>query len=420
MTLPDRRSALALLGCALLCAAAPAVAGPNWPGFRGPTGDGRSDATEAPLRWGEGKNVVWKTPIPRRGWSSPVVWGKQVWVTTGDPDGKELFAVCLDLATGRIVRTVKVFDVESPAPKAVEDPTYAAPTPVIEAGRIYVHFGTYGTACLDTSDGKKLWERRDLTVDHKEGPGSSPVLFGELLIFPCDGQDVQYLIALDKKTGKTVWKTDRSADFRGTVPYQRKAYGTPLVADLPGGPQLISVGARAGYGYDPKTGKELWKVTFKGWSGVSNPVCGHGLVFVNHGFGAPGLWAVRPDGKGDVTNSRVAWKLVRGVPGLSSPVLVGDWLFLCSDQGVASCVEAKTGKVVWQERLGGSFAASPVLAGGRLYFCSEGGKTTVLKPGPQFEVLAENRLDGRVRASPAVVGKSLLLRTDTHLYRIEE
>jgi outer membrane protein assembly factor BamB len=392
----------------------------NWPGFRGPTGDGRSSATQAPLHWNETQHVVWKTALPGHGWSSPVVWGNQVWVTTATPDGKELFALCLDLATGQVQRTVKVFDVAKPQPKIMAGSSYASPTPVIEEGRIYVHFGTYGTACLDTADGKKLWERRDLTLDHKEGAGSSPILDGALLTFPCDGQDVQYLVALDKKTGQTVWKTERSADFHGTVPYQRKAYTTPLIIDVPGGRQLISVGARAAYAYDPKTGRELWKVLFKGWSNVSNPIVGRGLVFLSGGFGGLELCAVRPDGEGDVTRSRVVWRMTRAVPGLSSPVWSEDWLFLCSDQGVATCVEARTGRVVWQERLGTPVSASLVVAAGRLYICREDGRTMVLRPGPTYEVLAVNALEGMIRASPAVVGKSLLLRTESHLYRIEE
>ena len=410
-----------LIACVLLsCLASPAGAGPNWPSFRGPTSDGRSDAATTALRWSETRNIAWKTGISGEGWSSPVVWGDQVWVTSATPDGKKLFALCVDLATGRILRKIKVFHVEKPHPKLVAGSSYASPSPVIEAGRVYVHFGTYGTACVDTNNGKKLWERRDLTLDHKEGAGSSPALFGDLLILHCDGQDVQYVIALDKQTGKTKWKTDRSADFRETVPYQRKAYATPLVADLPEGRQLLSVGARAAYGYDPATGKELWKVHYTGWSNVSNAVYGGGLVFVNCGYGQAELWAVRPNGKGDVTDSHMVWKLSRGVPGLSSPVLIGDWLFICSDDGLAGCVQAKTGKLLWQQRLGGKVSASPVFAGGRLYIAREDGRTSVLRAGPTFELLAVNPLEGMIRASPAVVGRALILRTESHLYCIEE
>jgi outer membrane protein assembly factor BamB len=397
-----------------------ASAGPNWPAFRGPSGDGHSDASEAPLRWSESKHILWKTAIPGHGWSSPVVWGKQIWLTTATADGKELSAVCVDRDSGKVVHQTKVFDVEKPQPKIVAGSSYASPTLVVEEGRLYAHFGTYGTACLDTATGKKLWERRDLTLDHKEGAGSSPILFGDLLIFACDGQDVQYLIALDKRGGKTVWKTERTADFRDAVPYQKKAYGTPLLIEVSGATQLVSVAARAIYGYDPRTGKELWRVTHRGWSNVSGPVLGAGRVYFSTGFTKPEVWAVRPDGKGDVTDNHIVWRLARQAPGLPSPLFADGRLYLCSDKGVASCVEAETGKVLWQERLGADAAASPILAAGRVYFTDEEGRTTVLKAGPKYEVLAVNRLDGAVKASPAVVGKSLILRTETHLYRIEE
>jgi outer membrane protein assembly factor BamB len=411
----------ALLATMLVCGPVAGVAAEdNWPAFRGPAGDGRSAATEAPLHWAENQNVVWKTAIPGLGWSSPVVWGNQVWLTTATPDGKELSALCLDLATGRVVRTVKVFDVAEPQPRIVAGTSYASPTPVIEDGHVYVHYGTYGTACLDTGDGGKRWQRRDLTLDHKEGAGSSPVLVGDRLVIPCDGQDVQYLVALDKRTGQTAWKADRSADFRDSVPYQRKAYTTPLLIEWDGRRQLVSVAARAAYGHDPRDGRELWRVSYRGWSNVSGPVFGHGLVFVNTGYGQQELWAVRPEGMGDITAGQVAWKLTRGVPGLSSPVLVGDYLYLANEKGIGTCVEARTGKVVWQERLGGSVSASPIVAAGRVYWTAEDGRTTVLRPGPTFEVLAVNRLEGVIKASPAVVGKALILRTATHLYRIEE
>ncbi|MGE3803726.1 MAG: PQQ-binding-like beta-propeller repeat protein [Gemmataceae bacterium] len=396
------------------------ISGANWPAFRGPNGDGHSDAAEVPLRWSEDKNVVWKTALPGHGWSSPVVWGKSVWLTTATAEGKELFALELDLDTGKLLRKIKVFDVAEPKPKIVEGSSYASPTPIIEAGRLYVHFGTYGTACLNTADGKKIWERRDLELDHKEGAGSSPLLYKNLLFIPCDGQDVQYLAALDCKTGKTIWKTQRTADFKNTVPYQRKAYVTPVIAKVGEHDQLISPGARAAYAYDPVTGRELWKITYKGWSNVSGPVCGHGLVFLNAGYGAIELIAVKPTGMGDVSASHIDWRLAQGIPGLSSPVLVGEHIYVCTEKGVASCIEAKTGKVIWKERLNGPVSASPIAVADRIYFPDENGRTTVIAASPKFKVLAVNALDGKLRASPAVAGKSLLLRSDSHLYRIEE
>jgi len=411
---------LSITVCAILWCALPTTAAGNWPQFRGPAGDGRTDATGLPLSWSETQNIVWKTPIHDRGHSSPVLWGDQVWLTTATKDGKQMFALCVDRRTGKILHDLKVFDVEKPEPIHGLN-SYASPTPVIEDGRVYLHFGTYGTACLDTQTGQPLWTRRDLNCNHFRGPGSSPLVFEDLLILHYDGFDVQYLVALDKMTGKNVWRADRSTDFGSIDGDLRKAYSTPIVIDIGGRRQLISPGAYAAMAYDPRTGEELWKVRYPGgYSNVSRPLFAHGLVFINTGFGPTALWAVRPDGRGDVTASHVAWKLSKSVPAKPSPVLVGDLIFMANDSGIASCIEAKTGKVVWQERMGGQFSASPLYSEGRLYFSDHGGKTTVLAAGPAFKVLAVNRLDDGCMASTAVSGKALILRTNTHLYRIEQ
>lgn len=392
-------------------------AGDHWPQLRGPSGDGHSDAVGLPLKWSLKENVAWRATIHDRGWSSPVVWGDQVWLTTATADGRQMFAVCVDRGLGRIVRDVKVFDNESPEHIAAIN-SYASPTPVIEAGRIYVHYGTYGTACLDTASGRILWSRRDLNCDHHEGPGSSPILWGDLLIVHVDGRDVQYVVALDKATGKTVWKTNRSIDYRPIRPNCRKAFCTPVV--IPSGPkqQLVSPGAKAVMGYDPSTGRELWKIRYDGWSVTPRPVFGHGLVFLVTDYERPELWAVRPDGQGDATESHVRWKIRRGVPGRPSPLLVGDLLYLIADAGVAQCVEAESGNVVWKERVGGNFSASPIYADGRIYLFSQEAVTTVLAPGRQFKVLAANELDGQLMATPAIAANAFFVRTDDHLVRI--
>jgi len=292
---------------------------------------------------------------------------------------------------------------------------------------VYVHFGSYGTACLDTATGKPLWQRRDLPCRHYRGPGSSPILLEGLLILTFDGVDVDYLVALDKKTGKTVWKTDRSTrwddlDAQGKPTREgdfRKAFSTPLIIDVGGKPQLISAGSKAIFSYDPRTGRELWTVRHTAHTAVLRPVFSHGLVVFCTGLGKPELWAVRPDGQGDVTGTHVAWKLEKGAPKTPSPIVVDDLLCIVSDEGVGMCLEAATGKEVWKERLGGNFAASPIYGDGRLYFFNQQGKATVLKAGRAYEALATNTLESGCMASPAVAGKALFVRTKTHLYRIE-
>ena len=260
----------AILVFALILAAAPASGGENWPQFRGPAGNGHAEAAALPIRWSETQNVTWKTAIHDRGWSSPVIWDEQIWMTTATADGRRLFAVCVDRDTGKTLHDVKVFDVQRPERIAPIN-SYASPTPAIEPGRVYVHYGTYGTACLDTKTGRTLWTRRDLNCDHHMGPGSSPILLDKLLVLPVDGIDVQYLVALDKTTGKTVWKKDRSVDYSKVHRYCRKAFCTPTVIDSGGRRELVSPCSKAIIAYDPTQGDELWKVRHFGWSITPRP-----------------------------------------------------------------------------------------------------------------------------------------------------
>ena len=403
------------------------VLGWQWPEFRGPNGSGKAAEAGLPLTWSETQNVRWKTPLHGRAWSSPVVLGNQVWVTTATQDGRQLSAIALDQASGTVVHDIKLFDVATPQ-YAHPFNTYASPTPAIEPGRVYVTFGAPGTAALDTATGKVLWERRDLECNHYRGAGSSPVIFRDLLLLHYDGSDVQYVVALDKRTGKTVWKTPRSIDFKDLGPDgkpeaegdMRKAFATPQIITVDGAPLLISMGAKATYAYDPLTGKERWRVEERtNHSASTRPVFGFGLVFLPTGFPKGELLAVRPDGRGDITATHVAWRLTRGVPNKPSVLLVDDLLFMTTDAGVASAVEARTGAVVWTGRIGGTHSASPVAADGRVYFFSEDGKTIVVEAGRTFKVLAENLLGDGFMASPAIAGKAFILRSRTHLYRIE-
>ncbi len=405
--------ALALLAGMLPAAA---VAQQQWNQFRGPQGDGHAGNPGLPLEFGEDQNVRWKVPIPGKGWSSPVVWNDQIWLTTAPEDGKQMFALAVDLKSGRVVHEVLVF--ENAEPQYCHDMnSYATPTPVVEQDRVYVHFGVHGTACLNTASGKILWTRRDLPCNHHRGPASSPIVVGELLVVHFDGYDVQYVVALDKNTGETVWKHDRAFDYGTNDGDQKKAYGTPTVIDFEGRKQLIAPAAIATEALDPVTGKLLWTVKHGGMNASARPIFGHGLVFITNGMGR--MVSVSPVPTADAT-ADVAWESGKGVPKKSSPLLIGDLLFLISDEGVATCVEARTGEQVWSKRLGGEFAASPLYADGRIYCFSREGEITVIAPERELKILARNKLEAGFMASPAVAGNSLILRTTQHLYRIAE
>ena len=407
-----------LLCLAWLLLPAAAWATDDWPQFRGSDGQGHAPTAHPPLTWSEQENVRWKTPIPGEGWSSPVVYAQQIWMTTATHGGRSLRAVCVDREAGRVLHDLEVFHIDDPE-KINAKNSYASPSPVIESGRVYVHFGTNGTACLASATGSVLWKNTTLKLDHKEGPGSSPIVYGDLLIVNCDGMDVQYVVALDKRTGRMVWKAERSGKMHDN-PDWRKAYCTPLVIGVDGRQQLISPGASQVVAYDPLTGSEQWKVRYDGFSNVARPLYGDGLLFVVTDFGRPQLWAIRPQGHGDLSDTAIVWRATRQISAAASPLLVGNRLYLVTNRGVASCLDAKTGKTNWTERLGGNFSASPTLAGGRIYMLSEEGLTYVLEPSSEYKLLATNRLDGRQMASPAFCGPAIFLRTDKHLYRLEQ
>jgi outer membrane protein assembly factor BamB len=380
----------------------------DWPQFRGPTGQGVSEERGLPLTWSENKNVRWKVAIPGRGWSSPVIVGERIWLTTATEEGKSLRAISIDRNTGAILQNIEVFRLKS-AKLANAKNSFASPTPVVEGDRIYLHFGSFGTACI-TQSGEIVWKTRLEYDNGQHGTGGSPVIYQDLLIVSCDGNDVQFVVALDKATGKVRWKKMREG-------YQ--AYTTPLVVSLPEGDQVISPGALRAIAYEPRTGKEIWQVKYgEGFSNVPRPVFGHGLVFICTGFQQASLLAIKPDGHGDVSKSKIVWRLDRGVPLTPSPLLVGDELYMVTDNGIATCVDAKTGEELWRARLGGNHSASPVYADGKIYFLSEEGESVVIAPGRQLKHLATNQLDGPTLASIAISDHSLFIRSATHLYRI--
>lgn len=390
----------------------------NWPEFRGPRGDGHAVGADLPVEFGESQNVSWKTSLPGKAWSSPVIWGSQIWLTNATEDGKRMSVVCIDRDSGQILHDVLLIENEEPRFCHPMN-SYGSPTPAIEQGRVYVHFGSYGTACLDTRTAKTLWLRTDLPCNHYRGPGSSPILFQDKLIVHLDGFDEQYVVALDRLTGNTVWKTDRNVDYGTDNGDIKKAFCTPILIEVNGQTQLISPTSKAVMAYDPDTGEEIWRVRYKGFSATARPLFGNGLLYVNTGFSKAELYAIRPDGQGDVTETHVVWARFRGIPSKSSQLLVDDLIYLVHDAGVAACLDAATGETVWQERLGGKYSASPIFAAGRIYFLSHEGTVTVVAHGREYHELAVNEFDEGFMASPAVSGDSLFLRSRTHLYRID-
>ena len=337
----------------------------EWPQFRGPDGQGHSDSTNLPLHWSEQQNIKWKTAIPGQGWSSPVISDGQIWMTTASDDGKSMRAICVARDSGKLRYDVAVFTNEVVGHKNTLN-SYASPSPIIEKGRLYVHFGTYGTAALSAKTGQILWANRDLKLDHEEGPGSSPALYRDKLLIPCDGTNVQYVAALDKFTGKVVWQVNRSG-----VPHQslehRKAFYTPLIISVDGRDQAIIQGANRVWSYEPQTGKEIWSVHYDGYSGAPRQVFGAGLIFICTGFERSQLWAIRPSGQGDITSTQVAWRFARQAPKKPSILFEQGNIFMINDGGIATCVDATTGGEVWRERIGGEILASPICAAHRIY-----------------------------------------------------
>ncbi len=420
------------------------IADDEWPQFRGPEGQGRTEITGLPLTWSETENVVWKTPLPGEGHSSPVISGNQIWVTSAIAEklsdeemqkrlatiknpqslqlagAMQLQAICVNRDSGKILHAVTLFTISAPEPKHALN-SYASPTPVITGNRVICHFGTYGTACVNRETGEVLWRNDALKLEHQNGPGSSPVVWEDLAIVHLDGTNTQSIVALKLQNGEVAWQTMRSGQMDPT-PELQKAYCTPLLVRTADRPLLISPAANWVYGYDPRDGREIWKASYGqlGFSTVPRPVISGDKVYVATSYMQSRLLAVRFDGAGDVTSSHIAWTSDKQIPQKPSMIAREGRLYFVSDKGIARCLDAATGEEKWFDRLPGDYSASPLSAEDRLYFFNQDGICTVLKTGDAFEKLAENKLDAGYMASPAVAGKALFLRTATALYRLEQ
>lgn len=427
------RAALLSLFTVSAALAQPATTPVFWPDKNGPTFDGIVPADEAarlPLKWNAetGENIAWKTDLEDEGHSSPVIGGDMIWFTSAKTDGTKQYVYGIDRHTGKVIHHLLVF--ENAAPEELGNPlnNYAAPSPVLEADALYVHFGTYGTARLDPATGQKVWERRDINVRHYRGPGSSPILHGDMLILTFDGIDQQFVTALNKKTGETLWKTPRTTDY-GDLDAEghptrdgdmRKAYHTPSVFNLAGVETLVSIGSRAAFGYAVDSGKELWTVRHGGFNAAIRPLVCKDVLILNTGSERSHTLGVRIDGqmKGDITESHVIWDREKRNASEANSVLVGDLLFQITRGGIVTCMNPIRGEDVWEERLTGQHLPSPIAAGDRLYFSNDRGDTRVLRAGPKFEVLAENTLPDAMTAAPAVADGALFIRTKKQLFKI--
>ncbi|MEL6109149.1 MAG: PQQ-binding-like beta-propeller repeat protein [Planctomycetota bacterium] len=396
--------------------------GEDWTEFRGPDGQGHSSAKTLPLSWNETNNVAWKVPIEGDGWSSPVVADGRIYVTTavrtqgGGPKSRSLRTLCLDADSGQSLWNVEVFRQGGDGVQIHKKNSHASATPILRDDRVFVHFGPAGTACLST-DGDVIWKNKELAFAPIHGNGGSPALRDDTLVFTCDGRDKQFVAALSATTGEVTWTTDRRADVKKGF-----SFCTPLFINVNGKAQVVCPGSGAVVAYEPETGKEIWSCNYgEGYSVVPRPVYANGLVFVSSCYDSASLYAIDPTGTGDVTDTHVRWTIRRGVPKTPSMLVIGNELYFVDDGGVASCVDSRTGDPHWKQRLGGKYSASLFYGAERIYIQSENGKTTVIAPGTEFKELATNELSGdeRTFASFATVENAILLRSESHLYRIE-
>ncbi len=391
----------------------------DWPEFRGPARDGHSTAVNLPTIWDQQRNITWKAELPGRAWSSPIVAGDRIYLTNAvgsrnSADLKDKYSLrvlAVNAADGKVIWDEEVFSLDAPFSQGVHQKnSYASPTPVFQDGRIYAHFGHFGTVCMD-AEGKIIWKSQKLSYRPVHGNGGCPVIVGNALIFAADAQSDPFVAALDINNGNVLWQTKRGVEAKKSF-----SFCTPLVVEVNGVKQVISPGSNVVMALDPATGKDIWRVRYDGYSVVPRPVFAHGMVFLSTGYDRATAMAIRADGKGDVTDTHVAWTMTKGAPLTPSMLVIGDELYMVADNGMVSCVDAKSGELHWQERVSRATSSSPLYADGKIYIQDEQGVGYVLKPGKQLTVLSRNDLDDKSLASYAVAGSNLLIRTEHALW----
>lgn len=410
-----------------------------WPQFRGPNGDGVAVGSfDLPVDLTIGAGLAWRVPVAGSGWSSPVLDERYLWITSAVPVAAEgqvegadagrrrraappsldLVLLAFDRLTGEKRQAIKLFHLAEPETIHSLN-SYASPTPVMDQENIYCHFGSYGTAAVRRTDGAVLWKNDTIQLQHVMGPGSSPVLFEDRLIFHADGVDTQSIVALDCATGEVAWRVPRSGEMSSS-PDQQKAYCTPQVTVQDGQALLVSPAANWLYVYDPRTGREQYRVSYGqlGYSTVPRPVIAGSLVYFCTGFDRSRLMCVDLDTKlSGTSEERIRWTADQRMPTMPSPLLVDGLIYVVSDAGIATCLDQQTGEEIWSERLGGKFSSSPLLADGKIYIGNQAGQMFVLRPGRELNVLGTSQMDGAIMAAPVAVGNELYIRTSESLYR---
>lgn len=395
----------------------------QWPQFRGPAGQGVTQG-DLPIEWSETSNIAWRCELPGVGHSSPVIWSDTAWLTTATPDGSVLSLVGVDLASGRLIHSIELFR-PTDIKEIHHDNSYASPTPCVDAERVYAHFGRYGTAAVSTKTGEVVWRNNEVKVWHNSGPASSIVLAGGRLILTFDAMEESFVCGLDPAVGEIVWKTPRSAPLRDN-PIMRRAFSTPLILKHAGQDVVVSPGPDQMNCYVARTGKELWHIRYTGFSTVPVPTTDGTRLFYCTGYTSPELRALNlaeafSDGASglDVTAKASLWSYRKAVSDTPSPTYHDGRVWMVSDKGVLTAVDALTGERVFVGRVRDNVSASPIVAGNQFYVFGKSGATTVwdTSTSPPSQ-LARNILRDGIKATPAVVENGLLTRTERELLLI--